>query len=369
MGKVKTMMNLPSEEHFNIKEEVIAGNTCVLIFPKNIGIPWSPETAKYRSSIWRKSDGFLVSAGFKKFVNMGEKEDIFPPVKSLNNTSIVTKIDGSLLCLSKYKDQYIIRTRGTFDASKLENGHEIQIFKDKILNIFLEKEKSEKSKESWNYSLLFEWTSPNNKIVLDYGDKPEWYFIGAINHDSYLLIPQKKLDDIAEDNNWKRPETYTFNSLTELAANVKEWKDKEGVCLYYNNDQSIVKIKADSYLVRHAFKENATLENVIDLFLSYGKPDYKTFCEKITTQFDFECLGLVVGLISNVLDAYKEVQKIESAMESFVLQIKHLSRKEIAGKIISSFGNTNRAGFVFQKLDNKSWGDKEYKKLLFQVLK
>ena len=43
-------MILPSEEHFNIKEEVIAGDPCILIFPKNIGIPWSQETAKYRSS-------------------------------------------------------------------------------------------------------------------------------------------------------------------------------------------------------------------------------------------------------------------------------------------------------------------------------
>jgi hypothetical protein len=228
----------------------------------------------------------------------------------------------------------------------------------------------EEKLDTWGCTFLFEWTSPNNKIVLDYGDKPDWYFIGCIQHENYSYATQKELDEMALLYNWKRPETYTFNSLTELAENVKEWKDKEGVCLYYNNDQSIVKLKADSYLVRHAFKENATLENVIDLFLSYEKPDYKTFCKKITTQFDYECLSLVVGLISNVLDAYKEVQKIESSMESFVLQIKHLSRKEQAGKIISSYGKeTNRSGMVFMKLDQKPFGDKEYKKLLFQILK
>jgi hypothetical protein len=45
------------------------------------------------------------------------------------------------------------------------------------------------------------------------------------------------------------------------------------------------------------------------------------------------------------------------------------SRKEQAQLVISSYGETNRAAFVFKLLDGKSLGKEEYKKLLFQVLK
>jgi hypothetical protein len=45
------------------------------------------------------------------------------------------------------------------------------------------------------------------------------------------------------------------------------------------------------------------------------------------------------------------------------------SRKEQAQLVISSYGETNRAAFVFKILDNRPLGKDEYKKLLFQVLK
>jgi hypothetical protein len=45
------------------------------------------------------------------------------------------------------------------------------------------------------------------------------------------------------------------------------------------------------------------------------------------------------------------------------------SRKEQAQLVISSYGETNRAAFVFKLLDGKSLGKEEYKKLLFQILK
>jgi hypothetical protein len=47
----------------------------------------------------------------------------------------VEKLDGSTLIVSKYNGQYILRTRGTVDASKLANGFELELFKSTILNI------------------------------------------------------------------------------------------------------------------------------------------------------------------------------------------------------------------------------------------
>ncbi len=78
---------------------------------------------------------------------------------------MVEKLDGSLLIVSKYNGQYILRTRGTVDASIMANGHELEIFKNTILS------KLADNNDTWDYSVLFEWLSPINKIVLNYGDE------------------------------------------------------------------------------------------------------------------------------------------------------------------------------------------------------
>lgn len=363
-------MILPDYNEFDIKQENIAGDECILVTPKHIGATWDRNNIIFRSSIWRKSDFFPISLSFKKFVNFGEKEDVFPAPKSLKNSTVVVKEDGSTLILSKYKGEFIIRTRGTFDAAKMEkNGFEIQIFRDTILKDYLKINLNNPTVTSatWDYSIIFEWTSPLNKIVIDYGDKPLWYLIGWINHSDYSLLSQSALDALAKSYNWLRPQTYHFNDLVELVEAVKAWKDKEGVCWYHG--QNITKVKSDLYLIKHAFKENASLEAVIDFFISYGKPSYSEFIAKLSEQFDYECISQVQGFISQTIDGYKEVLAIHNHMKEFVSNLNGLSRKEQAEKIIAAYGITNRSGMVFAALDNKPLADKDAKKLLFQVLK
>ena len=120
-------------EEFNLNTGLIAGENCILVTPKVIGVKWTQENKIFRSSIWDVR-GNLVSASFSKFTNWGESPEEFPVPNSLKNCTVVEKMDGSLLSVTKYKGQYILRTRGTFDAHAMENGHELEIFKEKILN-------------------------------------------------------------------------------------------------------------------------------------------------------------------------------------------------------------------------------------------
>ena len=63
-----------SEEEFSFKETEIAGDLCVLITPL-ISIKFTDSNKIYRSSIWRVSDGFPVSLGFRKFMNFNERSE------------------------------------------------------------------------------------------------------------------------------------------------------------------------------------------------------------------------------------------------------------------------------------------------------
>ena len=244
-----------NQEEFNVDPHVVGEEVCYLIIPKRINVSWTRENSILRS-VLVNSNNQVISCGFKKFLNLAEENSEFPVPKSLNNTTITTKLDGSLLILSRYKGNYILRTRGTVSAANLPNGSEIEIFKQQILNPFLENNPHFKHLETWDFSLLWEWVSPENVIVINYGDKPDWYLVGCVNHEDYSYVKQKDLDTLARDNNWKRPETYTFTSLTDLVKNIEAWQDKEGVCLYFNNDQNVVKIKSAAYLLFKAVFEH-----------------------------------------------------------------------------------------------------------------
>jgi hypothetical protein len=309
--------------------------------------------------------GEVISAGFPKFTNYGENPDHFPVPNSLKNATVVEKLDGSLLIVSKYNGQYILRTRGTVDASTMANGFELELFKSTILS------KLQDNNDTWNYSIIWEWLSPINKIVLSYGDEPMWKLIGFINHINYSLAQQDMLDAMAKKYDLLRPEIYTFNDITDMLQIVDKWQDKEGVCLYSKNGQTIHKIKAAIYLIKHRFKSEATLENTLDLYFSYDKPSYQEFESKLTETFDYECFEMVRGYASQVCDASKEVNKIVDGFKSFIdNQLKSLStRKEQAQKVISSYSESNRASMIFSLLDGKSLTADQQKKLFWQVLK
>ena len=203
---------------FMVHEHSLNGEIVYLIQPQHIGTKWRQDNKHMRSVVVNYA-GEVISAGFPKFTNWGENPDHFPVPNSLNHCTVVEKLDGSLLIVSKYNGQYILRTRGTVDASTMANGHELEIFKNTILS----KLSHIYTGDTWNYSWLFEWVSPINKIVLNYGDEPDWHLVGVINHDDYSLANQFSLDKYATNLELNRPPTYTFSSVQDLLKDVDQW--------------------------------------------------------------------------------------------------------------------------------------------------
>ena len=341
------------------------GEIVHLIQPQHIGTKWQQDN-KHMRSVVVNYEGEVISASFPKFTNWGENPDNFPVPTSLKNATVVEKLDGSTLIVSKYNGQYILRTRGTVDASTMANGFELELFKSTILS------KLQDNNDTWNYSVLFEWLSPRNVIVLRYSDEPMWKLIGFIDHTDYSLATQDVLDLMAKKYDLLRPEIYTFTDITDMLQIVDKWQDREGVCLYSKNGQTIHKIKAAKYLLLHHLKsELSSLEKIMDVWLDQGMTDYQTFYNYIFTTFDFELAEQIKSTISRIVDGKKEVNKIVDGMNSFVNnRLRSLtSRKEQAQLVISSYGDSGRSSMIFKILDGKSLDKNDYKKLLFQVLK
>jgi len=368
-------------EQFMVHPHIVDGQLLHLVQPQHIGAKFTQQNKIFRSSVW-DNDGNLVSAGFPKFVNWGENPENFPVPTSLKNTNVVEKIDGSLLIVSKWRGRYILRTRGTVDAHKLDNGHELTLFERDILpKLITEMEAfvpGTPENDTWGFSWLFEWVSPTNRIILNYGDSPDWFLVGMIEHLDYNLVSQFHLNDFAQRLGLKRPPTYTFPSLEDLMKNVELWKGKEGVVIYSNHDQTLHKVKGMWYLALHRMKEAlASFDKVVDVWSEQGEPSYTDFEAFITNQFDYELWQQVRGEASRICDAAKDVQHIVNGMQKYVnetlLPMGDPKDKKVRGQqarqVVASYGITNRANFVFKLLDGKTLEAEDRKKLLYQVLK
>jgi len=369
---MKIDLNAIDQTQFMMHPHIMFGETLWLVQPNHIGAKFTQANKIFRSSVWN-DQGELVSAGFPKFTNWGENPENFPVPTSLKDCHVIEKLDGSLLIASQYKGNLILRTRGTVDATKLDNGHELEIFKRKYKNAldWLLMNYLTPSGHS-SYSLLFEWVSPEQRIILNYGDEPEWYLVGCVHHEDYSLKEQYLLDDIAKQHGFKRPASYRFPSIEALMADVEQWKGKEGVVVYSGNGQVLHKCKSMWYLSLHRMKEAlASVDKVVDVYFEQGTPSYSEFEKYITDQFDYELWSQVRPEASRICDAWKNVQQIVEGMKVFVEQsLRPLAtRRDQAQKVISSYGPTNRSSMVFTLLDNKPLDSEQLKKLLYQCLK
>lgn len=350
---------------FVVKHEGFCSVPAKLITPNHIGTKFTQKNKIFRSSIWSLT-GELLSASFPKFVNLGENPDNFPPPESLKNCHLVSKIDGSCCIVDYVNGQFSMRTRGTFSYKTMENAADFDFCWDNHPNI------AKWIKENPHCSLLFEITTPNLRIVVDYGDTPKFWLIGAVDKRDYSLMPQKELDTLSKFFGVERPEYHEFSTINQLVSQVEKWTGQEGVCWYSGRDQEIHKIKGDWYRKLHAAKENfRSIEHVMDAWFVLGQPTYTDAVQKFTETYDYETMLFAQPHISKICDGYKEVQKILEGMKRFVDEsLKPLStRKEQALKTLDSYGKTNRASFVFKLLDGKTLETEDCKKLLYQVLK
>lgn len=353
----------PSTEDFCIKECTIGGVSCVLVFPYKMDVEWTEENKYFRSSIWTQ-DGELVSASFRKFTNLGEKPE-FETLNEDKDIEYIHKIDGSALIISKFNGELIVRTRGTTDASLLENGHEIAFLKEKYSFVFdnaiLNSEKA---------TILCEWFSPKNIIVEREAQEPSLWLTGIIFHRDYSYAKQSDLDTFSDIWKIPRPSRYSFNTISEMAESVNDWKVGEGIVIYGNDGQVLKKAKSLRYLKLHKIKSQLNSEkNLIEFYVSSGMPDEKDFLKKIEDTFDWEIAEQLKDPVAKIVNLSEKVKEIISGLEDFVHGLESCpTRKEQARYIIETHGENNRSSFCFTLLDGKGLSEEMIIKIFDQVI-
>lgn len=236
-------------ESFNVTER----DGRILVVPRKTKFHWSEDELSLRSLL-TTPDGTVLSSGFEKFFNLGENAEhdtAFYEALAEGGVEFTHKADGSLIIGDRIGGKAHFRTRGS---------HTLGEFHDRVMALIKETrivEFLENDPLGEFCSFLFEYTSPENRIVVGY-EVPELTFLGLVMKSNLRAILQwDLLQGWAEEMRVPVIQTYNLPSdLEDLLSVVRQWRDREGVVARFRHRERwmLLKLKSDWYLSLHALR-------------------------------------------------------------------------------------------------------------------
>lgn len=170
MDRMEYYLNNPKD--FIIKKH--SKKDLYLVKYLHSGIDWSNPYALEARGIVIGGKGNIVSRPYEKFFNYLEfqsREDLSEEVKHMSywepdeDYDVFEKLDGSLAVVSQYKGELIYSSSGSLEGKYPDK------FKNWIENNLNQKEMERLKELTKSYTLMFEYTSPTNRIVIPYQEE------------------------------------------------------------------------------------------------------------------------------------------------------------------------------------------------------
>lgn len=279
---------------------------------------WNEVTLQCRGLILDKNNN-IVAKPFSKFFNLEEEKNI--PNEPY---TIYEKLDGSLGILFYYEGWHIA-TRGSFTSEQSVRAKKILDQKySHLLNSL---------NHDWTY--LFEIIYPENRIVLDYGDKEDLILLGIMNR---ITLQEEELKDYGFP--YLQPSQYdgmNFKGLKDLNL-----QNHEGFVIKFKSGKRI-KIKFEDYVRLHGIVTEFSNKKVWEM-LRNGN-DINELIEIVPDEFFQKVKEVKDDLQKQFNNIKNKATKISEEVKSFK------DRKEIALHL--SKNHKDVMSIVFGILDNK----------------
>lgn len=253
------------------------------------------------------NDWAIVCYPFDKFFNYSESN---AAKLNWNNSEIFEKLDGSLMMLYFYDNQWIVASSGLPDATGYVKNQDYTL-KDLFWKIWQE-EKYEMPKDV-SSCYMFEMTDPSTKILVPY-EKGSITLIGARNLKS---LKEYSIDEVA-NKEWRKVKRYPLKSLEELVEDCKGLNPMkcEGfvVC---DNEFKRVKMKSPQYVklnLLHGADEKLTDRYLIDIIQANEGDEFLVYFENYRSRYN-ELKIKYQNLIVELEKLYKEVKDMEDRRE------------------------------------------------------
>ena len=262
---------------------------------------WNELTLMCRGLI-TDLDGNILWRPFGKFFNYEELEGLNNVPKPNFNSKfrVYEKMDGSLGILYHDGNNWAISTRGSFHSEQAEFG--TKILHDKYSD-FIKKLNPESG-----ITYLFEIIYPENRIVVDYGDKEDLTFLSAIYNKTGKSI---LLDDYLP---FPKPNYYVFNNISELIS-CQQTNNFEGFVVYFY-DGNMIKFKFDEYKRLHKVISGISLKNLWNMLRNN---DDLSILDGVPDEFYIEQLSLLKKTYRSIVgESLKEMKKYEGKDKKFI---------------------------------------------------
>ena len=308
---------------------------------------WNSVTTHCRGLIVNNVTDEVIARGPRKFFNYGEPSATEYPLDTL--VRLTTKHDGSLGIGWRYFDVsqwwYGVATRGSFLSEQAEHAGEVLTHDDKGNIDFA---------ATAGYSRMWEIVYPENRIVLDYGDRDELIPLGTVDNKTGLIV--------------YRPNSVLVGGIPAImtlaeAIALPIPDDEEGYVLdildKYLSVVDHLKLKGDRYKELHAAIFGLTEARVYE---AWRKNEAKSFVEALPDEVQPWAKAVARRLHMEAYELWIDVKQGLRAVDN-VLGM-GAARKDQAQYLLTHYKRVSPA--VFALLDNNhykaaEWVDKQIK--------
>lgn len=232
---------------------------------------WTKDTLNCRGLIL-DGHGNIIARPFEKFFNLEEYEynshlGMLPPFKRFD---VYEKLDGSLGILYHLPNgEPRIATRGSFESEQAKVATEI--LKEKYSHIHFKR----------GLTFLFEIIYPQNRIVIDYGNKRDLVLLAVRNTETGEDWSHEALEDFCQQTRLPLVQRYGMRCILSQVKNIQQ-ENREGYVIQFNTGLR-VKVKFAEYVRLHKILTGVSTKTIWELLRNNQPIDQ--IIEKVPDEF------------------------------------------------------------------------------------
>jgi len=299
---------------------------------------WDDYTMACRGMVI-DAEGNILARPFGKFKNYEEHDP--SEIDMSMDYEVFEKMDGSFIVVFYYHERsgWIVASRGSFISEQAIVAEEL--LGDKWLYF------------AKNCTYCLEVIYPENRIVVNYGNKRELVLLGCIITPTGVELPHSRLITMYSTyfTIVKKYELDKVNDLLELKAIESE--NKEGFVIRFENGFR-VKIKFTEYCRLHAILTNVSNKTVWEHMMN--KLEFTELLDRVPDEF-FDWLTKTA---KELQDEYNEIERL--ALLEFV-KIYYKNGNHKRGNFAEQAKESENRAILFKLYDNRPYDDIIWKRI------
>ncbi|MCL2086678.1 MAG: hypothetical protein FWH05_03690 [Oscillospiraceae bacterium] len=319
-----------STDPYNIKIKEEHG--FILLKYSQIDSDFNQEIVRECRGLILDSDFNPVCIPFYKFGNYGES---YADKIDWNTAVVEEKLDGSLIKLWHYDNEWRVSTNGTIDARDAELRALVTINADYpnfrvLFDIAATNVNLDTSRLNPQYIYMFELVSPYNRIVTPYGETG-LYHIGTRDISNS--------QELEADIGIPKPKTYSCSSLDDLIEMAKKLKYSEEGYVVKDAQYRRIKVKSPAYVAASRLISGINETRVVELVMSNETAEFLTYFPEY----------------SEIISATKQrINHLITYLDKILQEKVHGATYETRKDYAEMAKRTHFPSFLFMHLDGKT---------------